>query len=53
LRIIEPSPEGYKELAIAKGVLEGREIWGPLALSNGRLVVRDQRQMKCLDVKGP
>jgi len=53
LRIIEPSPEGYKELAIAKGVLGGREIWGPLALSNGRLVVRDQRQMKCLDVKGP
>ncbi len=53
LRIIEPSPDGYKEIAIAKGILSGKEIWAPLALSDGKLVVRDQRQMKCLDVKGP
>ena len=53
LRILSPSPDGYKELAVAPGVLGGKEIWGPMALSNGRLVVRDQRQMKCLDVKGP
>jgi hypothetical protein len=31
-------------------VLEGREIWGPLALSDGKLVIRDQSQMKCLDL---
>lgn len=51
LHIVEPSPVGFKSLGKAK-VLGGREIWGPLALSNGRLVIRDQTQMKCLDLRG-
>ncbi len=29
----------------------GSDIWGPLALSDGRLVVRDQKSMKCLDLR--
>lgn len=49
LHIVEPSPEGFKSLSKAK-VLEGREIWGPLALSDGKLVIRDQSQMKCLEL---
>ena len=49
LHIIEPSPAEFKSLAKAK-VLDGREIWGPLALANGKLVLRDQKQMKCLDL---
>ena len=51
LHIIEPSPAGFKSLAKAK-VLEGREIWGPLALAGGKLVLRDQKQVKCLDLQG-
>lgn len=51
LHIVEPSPEGFKSLSKAK-LLDGSEIWGPLALSDGRLVVRDQSQLKCVDVKG-
>jgi len=31
-------------------VLGGSDIWAPLALSNGMLVVRDHTQMKCLVV---
>ncbi len=27
-------------------------VWAPMALSNGRLLVRDQHQMKCLDMRG-
>jgi outer membrane protein assembly factor BamB len=50
LRIIQPDPDGYKELAKAP-MLSGREIWGPLALSNGRLIVRDHDKMKCVRVK--
>ncbi len=52
LRLIEPSPAGYKELARAK-VLEapGKEVWAPMALSDGRLLVRDHAQLKCLDVR--
>ncbi len=52
LHLIQPSPEGYKELAAAK-LLEGKEIWAPLALSQGKLVIRDQQNMKCLDVVNP
>ena len=49
LVMAEASPNGYKELARAK-VLGGREIWAPLALSNGHLVLRDMSQMKCVFV---
>jgi len=52
LRLVEPTPDGYKELASAK-LLNTKRAWGPLALSNGRLIIRDQGQMKCLDVRAP
>ena len=31
----------------------GPEIWGPLSLSDGRLLVRDHKQLKCVDVRNP
>ena len=45
-------PEGYQELGRAK-VLEGKNnfVISPMALSNGRLVVRDQHDLRCLDVR--
>ena len=49
LYIVEPSPAGFRSLGRAK-LLEGREIWGPLALADGFLVIRDQSQMKCVDL---
>jgi len=52
LHLIEPSPEGYKELARAH-VLDGKQMWSPMALSHGKLLVRDQEQMKCLDLRSP
>ena len=52
LRLVEASPDGYKELAKAK-VLSGYTVWGLLVLSDGKLLVRDQKQLKCLDVKAP
>ena len=50
LHIVEPSPDGFKSLGKAK-LLGGVEIWAPLALSDGKLVIRDQSQAKCLDIK--
>jgi outer membrane protein assembly factor BamB len=50
LYLVEPSPDGYKELAHAPTV-EGRELFGPLALSDGKLLVRSQDTLKCLDLK--
>jgi outer membrane protein assembly factor BamB len=49
LVMAEASPAGYKELGRAK-VLGGRDIWAPMALSDGRLVLRDHEQMKCVYV---
>ncbi|HYG34675.1 MAG TPA: PQQ-binding-like beta-propeller repeat protein [Clostridia bacterium] len=45
------SRSGYELLSRAK-VLEakGVQVWAPMALSDGKLIVRDQHQMKCLDV---
>lgn len=50
LYLVEPSPDGYKELAHAPTV-QGRELFGPLALSDGKLLVRSQDTLKCLDLK--
>ncbi|MEW6250885.1 MAG: PQQ-binding-like beta-propeller repeat protein [Planctomycetota bacterium] len=49
LRLIEPNPTAYRELAAAQ-VLSGDNVWGPMALSDGRLVVRDLTKMVCLKV---
>ena len=51
LRLLDANTTQYKELASAQ-VLAGGDVWGPLALSNGRLVIRDMSQMVCLQV-GP
>ena len=51
LRLVDASTTGYNELASAQ-VLAGQEVWGPMALSGGRLVLRDLSKMICLDVRG-
>ena len=51
LRLIEGSTTGYNELAGAQ-VLSGQEVWGPMALSDGKLVLRDLTKMVCIDVRG-
>ena len=50
LRLLEASTEGYKELASAQ-ILGGHDVWGPPALSDGKLVIRDFGRMVCLKVK--
>jgi len=49
LYLIEPNPEGFKELAKTK-LLDTNSCWAPLALSDGKLLIRDQKQMKCVVV---
>lgn len=51
LHLLEASTTEYKELAKAQ-VLAGQEVWGPMALSGGKLVLRDLTKMICLDVGG-
>jgi hypothetical protein len=50
LHLVEPSPEAFKELAQAR-VFGGKEIWAPMALADGKLLLRNQQELRCLDVK--
>ena len=51
LRLVEARTDKYVELSRAQ-ILGGHDVWGPMALSDGKLVLRDMQQMVCLDVKG-
>jgi outer membrane protein assembly factor BamB len=61
LYLIEPDPSGFKPLASVE--LLGQKVgdermarmfanqnWAPIALSEGKLLIRDQSQMKCVKV---
>jgi len=49
LYLIEPDPSGFKPIASAE-LLEPGENWSPIALTDGKLLIRDQKQLKCLQV---
>ena len=61
LYLIEPDPAAFKPLAKAELLAEpeggnegsarfGTQNWAPLALSGGKLLIRDQKQMLCVKV---
>ncbi len=49
LYLIEPDPSGFKPLASVE-LLESGENWAPIALVDGKLLIRDQTHLKCLTV---
>jgi hypothetical protein len=49
LYLVEPSPAGFKPLASAV-ILEPGDNWAPLALADGKLLVRGQKELKVLQV---
>ncbi|MGI9242614.1 MAG: PQQ-binding-like beta-propeller repeat protein [Verrucomicrobiales bacterium] len=54
LYLVNPHPGGYQELAAANPFDHDRrnlERWGPLAISKGLLLIRDEREIKCLDLR--
>ena len=52
LRLVELNTREYRELDHAQ-VLSGDNVWGPMALSDGKLVLRDMTKMACIEVGGP
>jgi outer membrane protein assembly factor BamB len=62
LYLIEPDPSGFKPLASAVLLTEadtgddpraarfGVQNWAPIALADGKLLIRDQKQMICVKV---
>ena len=49
LYLIDPDPAAFKPLAVAD-VLEAGNNWAPIALVDGKLLIRDQKQLKVLQV---
>jgi outer membrane protein assembly factor BamB len=49
LYLVEPNPAGFKAIASAV-VLEPGDNWAPLALADGKLLIRGQRELKVLQV---
>jgi hypothetical protein len=49
LYLIDPNPAGFKPLASAV-VLEAGDNWAPLALVDGKLLIRGQKELKVLQV---
>jgi outer membrane protein assembly factor BamB len=50
LRLLEANTKQYAELASAQ-ILRGHDVWAPLALSEGRLLIRDLERLVCLKVR--
>ncbi|MCU0857159.1 MAG: PQQ-binding-like beta-propeller repeat protein [Pontiellaceae bacterium] len=51
LYLVKADVSGYRQLASAKMVKEKDMAWAPLALSGGKLLVRDWNTMKCVELK--
>jgi outer membrane protein assembly factor BamB len=49
LTIVRPSTREYIELDSYR-VMEGQDAWGPMAIADGYLVMRDSKSMVCLDM---
>lgn len=51
IHLIEPSPEGYKEIAKASFFDSKKsQAWAPMAFTDGKLLVRDMEKLVCLDL---
>lgn len=50
LHMVQPDKQGMKVLQ-SSAQLKGKEIWAPMALSDGILVIRDQGEMRALKLK--
>ena len=49
LTLAEATPSEYVQLAEAD-VLQGIDAWGPMAVAENRLILRDLTRMICLDI---
>ncbi len=50
LTMLRATAEGYHELG-RRSLMDGHDAWGPLALAEGRLVLRDDTRMLCVDLR--
>jgi len=49
LHMVDATPDGFRELARAK-VLDGHDAWAPMAMADGKLILRDLTHLVCLEI---
>ncbi|MCX6268768.1 MAG: PQQ-binding-like beta-propeller repeat protein [Bacteroidetes bacterium] len=52
MTIAKMSPAGFNVLDKAR-IIDGQDSWGPVAITGGYLLMRDSKQMVCMDIKAP
>lgn len=50
LTMIKPDTQSYQQLAQVK-LFDGHDAWAPLAVADGKMVLRDAKTMYCIDLK--
>ena len=50
LNIARLSTSGF-ELLDKRRIIEGHDAWGPIALADGYLIMRETKKMVCLDMR--
>ena len=50
LTMAEATVEAYRRLGQCEVFPDGHDAWGPMAMVNGRLILRDMTHMACLDL---
>jgi len=50
MTIAKVSPGEFVELGRAR-IIDGQDSWGPLAVTGGYLLMRDSKQLVCLDIR--
>lgn len=52
LYLVEPNAKGFKQLASARVFKKqgSNYIWSPMAFSQGKLLIRDQNKLKCIQL---
>jgi len=50
MSIVNASPSHFK-VSDRRKIFDGQDSWGPLAITGGYLLMRDSKQMVCLDIR--
>lgn len=55
LSLVEATPAGYRLLARHDVVPDEKQtkIWAPMALADGKLILRDNTHLTCIDIRPP
>jgi outer membrane protein assembly factor BamB len=50
LYMVKPNPKKFETIGKLTGKLSGKQVWAPVAVSDLKMIIRDQKKMKCFDI---